>query len=201
MARKAKEIRREEIAAAALDVVAAHGISGMTVERVARLVGVVPSALYRHFGSKAEILDAVLDMLAGRMADNVRRAREGAPDNALEALRLLLLRQVGMILHLQALPRILFSDQIFAGDPGRRDRLHAVLSGFIVEVEGLVRQGQEQGLVRAELSPSDAGVMFIGLYAPLAILYHASQGARDITAQAERNWRIFERALRVRGGE
>ena len=47
--------RKRQIAEAALAVVAEHGVGGMTVARVARLIGLVPSAIYRHFADRTEI--------------------------------------------------------------------------------------------------------------------------------------------------
>ena len=57
--KKCTKIRQEEIAQAALKVVATQGMKALTVDRIARLVGVVPSALYRHFGDKDSILDEI----------------------------------------------------------------------------------------------------------------------------------------------
>lgn len=46
------ELRREQIGQAAMDIVAIHGVRGLTNKRVAKVVGIVPSALYKHFKSK-----------------------------------------------------------------------------------------------------------------------------------------------------
>ncbi|HEY6572448.1 MAG TPA: helix-turn-helix domain-containing protein, partial [Candidatus Eisenbacteria bacterium] len=56
----ATEVRRDQIAAAALQIIAAHGVRGLSLAAVARRVGLVPSAIYRHFAGKDEILDATL---------------------------------------------------------------------------------------------------------------------------------------------
>ena len=57
-------IRREQIAEAALALVAEQGVTALTARNVARAVGVTAPALYRHFpGGKADILASVLDLL------------------------------------------------------------------------------------------------------------------------------------------
>jgi AcrR family transcriptional regulator len=53
------DIRQEQIVHAALNVVASHGLKGLTVQRVARQVGLAPSAMYRHFQRKDEVLTAL----------------------------------------------------------------------------------------------------------------------------------------------
>ena len=61
------DIRQEQIVQAALGVVASHGLRGLTVQRVARQLGLAPSALYRHFRSKDEVLTAVLALIHSRL--------------------------------------------------------------------------------------------------------------------------------------
>lgn len=48
---------RERIVEAALEVMNAHGLSGVTVRRIAETLGVQPAALYRHVSNKQELLD------------------------------------------------------------------------------------------------------------------------------------------------
>ena len=46
------QIRREQIAEAAMSLVASQGLRRLSVAAVARRVGIVPSGIYRHFKSK-----------------------------------------------------------------------------------------------------------------------------------------------------
>ena len=64
--RKTKSERRREIAEAALRLVGKHGISGMTVSRIASAVGLSKGALYQHFPSREAMLWAALDLLSDR---------------------------------------------------------------------------------------------------------------------------------------
>ncbi len=55
------------IATAALRLIGSTGISNLTVASIAAEVGVTPGALFRHFGSREEILDAVVDIAIGNI--------------------------------------------------------------------------------------------------------------------------------------
>ena len=46
------EIRKEQIAEAALGLLASQGLGRLSVAAVARRVGLVPSGVYRHFMNK-----------------------------------------------------------------------------------------------------------------------------------------------------
>ena len=67
-------IRREQIAEAALHLVAGEGVKRLSIAAVARRVGLVPSGIYRHFKSKDAMLDAVLELLDSKLQANVAAA-------------------------------------------------------------------------------------------------------------------------------
>jgi AcrR family transcriptional regulator len=55
--------RRQAILDAALDLFARRGFQGTSVREIARGVGVNEATLYHYFASKADILDAIIDIL------------------------------------------------------------------------------------------------------------------------------------------
>ena len=80
------EIRQEQIARAALELIAFEGVGSLSVGRIARKVGLVPSAIYRHFLAKSEIIDAVLELIRELLLANVAAVKQQAP-NPVDALR------------------------------------------------------------------------------------------------------------------
>ena len=59
---------RRRILDAALDVFAASGTRAATTRRIAELAGVNEVTLFRHFGTKGELLDSALREAAGRLS-------------------------------------------------------------------------------------------------------------------------------------
>jgi AcrR family transcriptional regulator len=60
-------LTRDAIVEAALRVVDAEGLAGMSMRRVADELGTVPSAIYWHVRNKDELLQLVLDRVAGEI--------------------------------------------------------------------------------------------------------------------------------------
>lgn len=58
--RKRRPQRRDEILEAAIDLFHEKGYTSTSLDDVARVVGIAGPSIYRHFGSKLEILDAAL---------------------------------------------------------------------------------------------------------------------------------------------
>ncbi|MCK8604304.1 TetR/AcrR family transcriptional regulator [Desulfoferrobacter suflitae] len=191
------QVRQEQIARAALGLLATHGLQGLNIKRVAQRIGMVPSAIYRHFKSKEEILDAVLGLIEERLVGNVQAVCEESADS-LERLRLLLMHHIQLIRENEAVPRVVFSEEVGFGDPAKKSRLYGIISRYLQEVEEILRRGQKEGAIRAELDPATVAVMFLGLIQPAAILWHVSSGRFDVTRQASKAWEIFREAIRTR---
>ena len=187
-------VRREQIAEAALELVAQYGLRQLSVARVARRVGLVPSGIYRHFSSKDEILDAMLDLLEERLLGNVEAAREESPD-AVERLRGVLMRHIRFIREVRAIPRIVFSDDVHSGNPERKKRVVRLLNTYRDQIAEIVREGQRSGAVRADRDAVTVALTLFGMTVPAALLWHLTDGGFDVTRYAKRAWEMFLTAI------
>lgn len=192
-ARQATAVRREQIATAALSIVASQGIAAMTVARVARLVGIAPSALYRHYAGRAEILDAVLDLLRARILGNLAAA--GSAPDGLEAMHVVLLRQVALVLEFSAIPRILFSEEVYGRDPALKAKLHDLLASLVAGLAGLVARGQGEGVIREDITPQSGALLLFGTFQPCAMLWYLSGGTFDLAVAVAENWELYRKAV------
>ncbi len=188
------QIRREQITEAALGLVASQGVRRLNIAAVARRVGLVPSGIYRHFKSKDEMLQAVLELLGRRLLENVRAARQEAPD-ALECLHGVLLRHIRVIREGRAIPQMIFSDDLLSGHPQRRERIIAILEMYRGQLREIVREGQRQGCIRADVDAETAALLFLGMVIPAGILWHVTDGGFDVTRHAHRVWPMFRAVI------
>jgi AcrR family transcriptional regulator len=189
-------IRREQIAEAALSLVASHGLRRLSVAAVARRVGLVPSGIYRHFKNKDEILDAVLDRVEQRLLANVQASREKHTD-ALACLKDVLMRHIRFLRegNVISIPRMIFSEDSYADNPQRRRRVLQVFSHYTGQVADIVRLGQSQGSIRADLDVQTITMMLFGIVVPAGILWHLTDGGFDVTQHAQRAWRLLSDSI------
>lgn len=191
-------IRQEQIARAALTLIARRGLNQLNISALAAEVGVVPSAIYRHYTGKDAVLDSVIELISKSLSANVQAVRQVTAD-PLEQLHLLLQRHVRLVRHHAGIPRVIFSEQTFAGDSKRRKRVHETIQGYLREIAALIAEGQRQGAVRADIRPDTASVMFLGLIQPAIILWLMSNGSFDVGGHSERAWRLFRDMLNPNG--
>ncbi|MBN1393891.1 MAG: TetR/AcrR family transcriptional regulator [Pirellulales bacterium] len=188
------EIRREQIAEAAMNLIAAQGMRKMSIAAVARRVGLVPSGIYRHFKNKDEIIHAVLDRVAERLSENVRAACCES-DEPLEQLKGVLMRHIRFIREGRAVPRMIFADD--ARTDGARLKRHVVevFSGYVARVADIVARGQQQGVIRGDVPVQTIAMMLFGVVIPAGIMWHMTDGGFDVTRHAEKSWRLFVAAV------
>lgn len=188
-------IRREQIAEAALALVAEQGVGALTARNVARAVGVTAPALYKHFpGGKADILASVLDLLDDVKTEGLRHAIE-EPGSALTKLRRCFDLHISVVERYRALPNLVLSDALWCDETHLRDRLLANHQRHQAQVAEIIRQGQKAGEIRADIDADRIFVQFLGQFLTIAILYSRRGEMVDPKSQAEANWSMFSRAV------
>lgn len=157
--RKSTEVRRAEIADAALHIVATRGIAALSTQALADAVGLTTGALFKHFASREAILiglaERVVELLAATYPDSTLPPLERL--TRLAAARLSLVADSAGVLTLVmseqlalALPKdaaCLLRDAV--GDT-RRFAARAILDG------------QSDGSIRADVPADGLALLFLG---------------------------------------
>lgn len=192
------KIRKEQIAHAALSLISSQGVAAMTVQRTANMVGLGPSALYRHFKNKAEIINAALGLLQKHALEDFDLSMQEAAD-PLDALHKLLMRRVRHTMEHRSLPRLFFSEEINYRYPDLKAKIYQILNGFIHGIMDIVSRGQDQGVIRTDITDQQVAVMFIGLFQPADFLYELSGGQFDLVTHTHKVWTVFRQSVKGPG--
>jgi AcrR family transcriptional regulator len=112
----------ERITQVALECFCARGYEGTSVRDLAAHLEVTPAALYYHYKSKDEILEALLEPLVSDLEGFIADAGQVAPTTDTER-RHLLQQLFDTLLHRPDLLRLLVSDVAVAHHPTVRSRL------------------------------------------------------------------------------
>jgi AcrR family transcriptional regulator len=67
VARKVDHVRRTQLLEAAVDYAVERGLADLTLRPLAEALGVMPNTLVHHFGSKEELLSAILNGVRDRL--------------------------------------------------------------------------------------------------------------------------------------
>jgi len=187
-------VRKEQIAEAALELIGIEGVSALSIAGIARRVGIVPSALYRHFKSKDDVVDAVLELLKYRLLNNVAEVRKET-EGALDRLNSLLLRHARMLSENRAIPLVVFSDGVYVGHSERKPIVAEIMTNYLSEIQTIIEEGKREGAIREDVKPTTASVMFLGLILPAAVFWNVTEGGFDMMSHVDNVWPAFIRCI------
>lgn len=188
------EVRKEQIVEAALSILSDRDIKKLKMTDVAEHMGLAPSALYRHFKNRDAMLSAVLEHIRTKLYRNLESVRQST-DDGVERLREMLFRHARLISEQQGIPRIVFSDELWGQKRERRQRMYRIVTGYLAELEDMVREGQQGGQIRKELDARLVARMFFGIIQPAALLWHMSEGEFDLDGHIAASWGFFRDLL------
>lgn len=158
----------EQIANAALEIVAADGMSGLTMSSIANKAGISRQTLYRYYPDIDSVLTAAITSSASNEAHIDELTRSGTPSEQLDSF-------VAMILEGAAAGHP--SPTRFERSLPPKAREAALRHGEQIErlVIGMVKRGVADGSFSTDLDPTIDG----------AILYRFIISAHDLAADAE----------------
>jgi AcrR family transcriptional regulator len=153
---------RKQLMSAAIDCFARLGYQGTTIDRIARAAGVTKGAIYYHFRDKEQLLfEAVKDRVqgfeghvleelapAGDAIANLRRVIDACFFHATVSNH----RRFIITLMVEALDT----------NPRLSAEFRSILRRMRAFLAGIVRRGQQQGLLRRDVTPEAVAALIAG---------------------------------------
>jgi TetR/AcrR family transcriptional regulator len=158
-----RERHRQEILDAARKVVEARGVAGLTVDEVAREAEFAVGSIYRHFGSKEELLELLVAHVAEPLGEEIEAiaAADVSFEDQLRGVVQSVLDQFSTNMVLIEAYHTVSGPPPSEGSPAR-EHLRATRDRWVAAVEQVLRRGQEDGVVR-EGDPRQWAVLVLGL--------------------------------------
>jgi AcrR family transcriptional regulator len=158
--RRPRAERMAEILAAAGEVFAEKGYDRAVVSDIAERAGLSEGAIFKFFDSKRGLVSAVIEAWYSRLIADIERTLRAVPAPP-GKLRYLIHRHLMAVKDDPGLCRLVFRE-LRAGESYHGSELHALNRTYTAFVVDAVREGQEQGLFRPDLSPALARDMIFG---------------------------------------
>ena len=147
---------------AAIECFARLGYQGTTIERIARDAGVTKGAVYYHFRDKEELLFAAVKDRVGEFEQQV--LAEVTPDqDAMEVLRHVVdacFSHATVSNHRRFIITLMV--EALDTNPRLSAEFRSILRRMRVFLARVVRQGQDRGTLRADVSPEAAAELIAG---------------------------------------
>ena len=187
---------KERILAAALEMFSQNGYAGTNIRELSESLGLVKSAMYRHFESKDAIWNTLLDELIAYYEARFGSMEHLPPvPDTLEELVTMTMRMVNFTIHDEKVvkSRKLLSIEQFRDDRARDLATKYFLTGLKDMFTQIFAGMMDKGLLRRD----DPAMLAFAYTAPISALIHLCdrepEKTEDAMAQAEAFSRHFIR--------
>ncbi len=155
--------RQKEIINASLEIIAESGIQNLTIKNLSLKIGIVESAIYRHYDSKTDILIALLDA-AGKQTKYIK---EKEVDSIFEFIEENLENHFMTFQENPALVSVVFAEDLFQNEPQLVEKTRLKMQKGLSSLSKLIQQGQQSGEIRTDI---DAGIISVMINGSLRML-------------------------------
>lgn len=158
--------RQNDIVDKAVDLIAMCGIQNLTMKNLAQAVGVTEPAIYRHFDSKFDILDAILDRFT-YIATDVLNSEAMASKEPLEKIEYFLMDRYQRCSENPKLAKVMFSEEVFQDDERLAKKVLMIMHSHKETMHQVISAGQENGTIRQDI---DSTSLFRIIFGPMRLL-------------------------------
>jgi AcrR family transcriptional regulator len=151
--RKSRSERREEIIDATLELLGQYGLEGTTVSRITAAVGLTRGALYRHFESRAALIEEANTVAGERAVGWVETSNE--PDILLRLKELGTRHEAWAKDNLATVVRPFFLELASAQQPGGAGQMRLTRFKSLDALVDLAEEGKRQGTIRPDVRSQD----------------------------------------------
>lgn len=174
--------RQEQILDKALELIRAEGLAGLTMRKVAGLMGFSEPAVYRHFKTKQDLVLGIIRKLEISLIEPMQAIAACTQRPVIDRIGDILAHHLDLIADNNALPILLFAEASVSPDERLGRAMAHVFGTYETLLQALIRKGHESGEINPALPADDGALILLG--APTAcalrlrLLHDASQKTR-----------------------
>ncbi len=153
--------RQKDIVDAAFNLISGQGIQELTIKKIASAIGVSEPAIYRHFASKSDILNAIVDEIIASRDLTLSLIKSDKMDSS-SLLTNFFTVQARMFTDNPSMTIMLLPEEIFRNDKDLQDRISGMMAETRLFIHELLKRGISEGIFHARTDPETLSLMLIG---------------------------------------
>lgn len=186
--------RRQVTVEAVVELSAKQNPSDITTAAIAKWMGVTQGALFRHFPSKDDILEAVMVWVSDKLMERMDQYLRGV-DSPLDALEKMFQAHVDFVIQYPGVPRMLFGQLQKSQTSPATQVVQKLIKRYSQRLHVLIVQGQEKKLIKSTIDAQAACTMLIGMLQGLVMQSMLAGDASQIRREAPRVFEIYRQGI------
>ncbi|NND44391.1 MAG: TetR/AcrR family transcriptional regulator [Xanthomonadales bacterium] len=152
-------VLQDRLLDAAEQLFAERGFAATPVRRIAEAAGVNPALLHYYFGTKRDLLFAVMDRVLGPMAEAIATMQASGAAPVDDIVRLM----TGMAAEHPALPKLVAREVLLSSGETREIFIRDYAPRLGGALPGLLAREQQAGRLSKDIAPGAAALMLLSL--------------------------------------
>jgi len=190
-------LRRKQIIATLRKIIIKYGSEHVTVQRLAKEIGVSGGAIYRHFKSKREILLFLIDDIEEDLVGGIEKFYP--IQNPLEILGKISRDLLSSIEQRKGVSFLVIAEIISLGDKRLNRKISEVLDRFLGQIKQIISEGIKLAEIREDINVDMAATTFFGMLQGLVTIWSLGGFPSTLEISYESVWNIFLEAIKKRG--
>lgn len=153
---------REKIILAGAQIIVEEGLRKFTAKNIGNKVGITDAAIYKHFPSLDSIVIEIINRYISRCSQSVERALELNLSTE-ETLKQVMREHISVLEETKGAVPILCFEFSRSGNKKFFDILHSFVENYKNKLSQILIKGQQEGLVRKDIEPTETAMLFVGL--------------------------------------
>ena len=186
--------RQKQIIEQAIKIIDENGIQGLTIKKLSQGIGISEPAIYRHFGSKTEIISALLDNLleTANFFSSINKNVEGT---AIDKIQFLVDKIVEQFIENPALISVVFAEEIFKNEDILKNKRVNIVDSNEDSIEQILETGKKEGNISPELDTKSLALMIMGSLRLLVKRWSMSGFSFNLSEHADDLVRTFAKLI------
>lgn len=179
-----------------IDLAGQQNPSEITTAAIAKHMGVTQGALFRHYATKEDIWQAVMEWVAVRLLDRLDRAAHECP-SPIAALRAMFISHLDFVADHPGVPRMMFGELQKSGSTPAKRIAHMLIKNYKNRLHALIEQGKCCGEISPSLETEAAAVLFVGMIQGLVMQSLISGNVEHMSEEGASLFIIYQRGIAV----
>jgi AcrR family transcriptional regulator len=183
--------RQNEIIQVSIKLIAKGGIQELTMKHIAREMSMTEPAIYRHFESKMDILEAILSRFEDFAAASAAKAKEQEQVN-LDTIGKLVVSRFEKMSENPALATVIFSEELFRNEDRLSKKVYQIMQLHFEAMSGILEKCRQQGCVRTDVPVSVMCHLIMGSIRLNVTRWRLSDYSFDLVEEGKKIWQALK---------
>ncbi len=153
--------RQSEIIQASIRLIGEGGIQALTIKNLSSEIGIAESALYRHFKSKTEVLNTLLDFLGFIVIshyDNVYKLKA----SPFEKIKKMITGQLKLFAENPPYAIVILSDGLYKNEKALHEKIFKIMESAKSTFINIIEEGKKSGEIRKDITSDQIAFVIMG---------------------------------------